>query len=90
MAILYKVTGEESELTVKADGVDSLIVLQDAVGGNIETLSLPNGKILILNEEGKIHNLPENLKATELVKDILSPVDYIAGDAVLCSQDELD
>ena len=69
--------------------------LQFMVGGYIETvptLNLPkmNGRriIMVVNEEGKLKNLPRNTKATRVAA--ISSVDYIAGRAVLCKEDGED
>ena len=41
---------------------NTLEALQDAVGGYIETFTLPSGIVLICNEEGKLHRLPYNVR----------------------------
>lgn len=64
--------------------------LQTAVGGHIEVLTLSNGRTMVLNEEGKINNLPWNDKATAMTRDIgLAEDDYIAGNVVICEPGEL-
>ena len=42
---------------------DSLENLQKTVGGYIETVTLDNGLVLIVNEEGKLRNMPYNFSA---------------------------
>lgn len=37
---------------------NTLRALQDIVGGNIETITIPNRFIIVCNEEGRIHSLP--------------------------------
>jgi len=39
---------------------DSLENLQKTVGGYIETATLDNGVVLIVNEEGRLRNMPYN------------------------------
>ena len=39
---------------------DSLKNLQNTVGGYIETVTLPNGVVLIVNEEGRLRNIAYN------------------------------
>lgn len=39
---------------------DSLENLQKTVGGYIETVTLDNGVVLIVNEEGRLRNMPYN------------------------------
>lgn len=68
--------------------------LQKIVGGYIEMHPLgylPDGSAMcmILNEEGKLLNLPVNGKATELWWMIYGPTDTIYGDVLVCRQEEL-
>ena len=69
----------------------SLENLQKTVGGPLEVVSLGNSLLgepikMIINEEGKIRNLPFNFM-------IVSPIpvnkfaDYIAGTAIICGMD---
>jgi len=58
--------------------------LQKAVGGYIQVVNLGNGTLLVINEEGKLRGLKENVEATALARDAeaLFPNDYIVGPAV--------
>lgn len=68
----------------------SLESLQAAVGGYIEILQLPDGKYLVIDEEGKIKDKPRNETATKLYRAGRIPTnDFIVGDAVLCTRKEL-
>lgn len=62
MATLLKSDGQREE------GVDisTLKEMQELVGGYIELVYLPEGKCLIINEEGLLLGLPLNQQATEL------------------------
>lgn len=62
--------------------------LQYYVGGYIELVHLNDNQFLIINEEGKLHNLPINKKATDLARDAhcIFACDYIVGDAVIIEQ----
>lgn len=73
----------------------SLKELQGFVGGNIEIVrAKEEGMILVINEEGKINNLPVNPSATKLyVYGSLEPLawergvgDTIHGDVVLVNE----
>jgi hypothetical protein len=57
---------------------NSLEALQAAVGGYIETVSMPCGLVLVCNEEGKIRGLPFNRYFGN---------DYIAGNFVVVGTD---
>ena len=39
---------------------------QEFVGGMVEGITFPNGDYMIINEEGKLINLPLNVEATAL------------------------
>ncbi len=63
--------------------------LQAIVGGYIQIIALSDGRLMVLNEEGKLKNLPPNHAATELTRDVLCSGDYIAGDVLVCSSKEV-
>jgi hypothetical protein len=79
---------------LKADGTteefndNSLDGLQKAVGGYIQIIPTLDGKIMVLNEEGKMNDLPYNKKATEMAN--IFPNDYIVGDVVIAEENEID
>ncbi|MDP2661313.1 MAG: DUF3846 domain-containing protein [Dehalococcoidia bacterium] len=85
---------------IKADGTRTTVVpdngktfkleqCQKIVGGLIEVLYLPGRKVMILNEEGKVHGLPRNDVASETTKGSgLMPGDYIVGDVLVCDNKE--
>ncbi len=41
--------------------------LTSIVGGHIEIITLPDKRIMVINEEGKLEELPANAQATALV-----------------------
>ncbi len=70
--------------------------LQQYVGGYIEILHPPSkyNAILIINEEGKLLNLPLNPLASQIWQDGSdkgSPRsdDFVVGNAVLCGEDQI-
>lgn len=82
MATLIKTDGSE-ETQYECRGLTSK---QDAVGGLIEIVRLqePEGYVLVVNEEGLIHDLPHNELASHLAGQ------YIAGNALMMRHEELD
>ena len=52
---------------------------QAFVGGHVEGISMPNGDYLIVNEEGKLKNLPFNEEASKLWKDTFDNDNYMTG-----------
>ena len=69
---------------VEFNNKNSLKVLQEAVGGLIECVSLPSlGLAMFVNEEGKLTNLPiQNLDATALYQKEYNTKDVIIGDVI--------
>ena len=52
---------------------------QEFVGGYVEGISFPNGDYLIINEEGKLKNLPVNVEATKLWRATFTKDKYAFG-----------
>ena len=69
---------------------------QDFVGGYVEGITFPNGDYLIINEEGKLMNLPLNVEATKLWRSTFTKDkyafgydDFVVGPAILIKKDAL-
>jgi hypothetical protein len=77
----------QTEFVVPENGTDfELKELQKFVGGYIEIVGLPGtNNIIVLNEEGKIKDLPRNPEATEIWRKY-NHRDYIAGNVLLCDR----
>lgn len=65
----------------------SLEELQKFVGGYIEIISLSESQIMVLNEEGKLNNLPYNEEATKLFQKAYKTNDFIVGDVLVCDSE---
>ena len=52
---------------------------QDFVGGMVECITFPNGDLLIVNEEGKLMQLPLNPEATLLWRMTFTKYKYVTG-----------
>ena len=68
----------------------TLKVAQKFVGGWVEGITFPNNDYLIINEEGKLKNLPLNKLATELWRKhftkethLWGSDDFIVGNAII-------
>ena len=71
-------------LTIKIVNISKLSTMQKIVGGYIEIIYLKDNYILIVNEEGRLRNLPINNYASFLAqRDIL-------GDVIYCKSKELN
>lgn len=56
----------------------------------VEFVYLDDGRIMVIDEDGKINNKTMNSEATKAVKHNLFPGDYIVGNALLCDPNEVD
>ena len=59
----------------------------------LEMLNMPNGTLILIDEEGKLKGLPYNEEATKMAHEnaLIYPSDYIVGDAILVEDvDEFD
>jgi hypothetical protein len=95
MATLYRTNDNplepltEEEVQPK-NGTDfQLDELQDFVGGYIEIIHLNDGRIMVINEEGKLLDLPVNLLATVQYQLSFGPIDQIYGNALVCENKEV-
>lgn len=61
----------------------SLEELRRFVGGHIELVRLSKSQVMVVNEEGKVNDLPENQYATMLV-NIAGVRDVIVGNVLVC------
>ena len=57
----------------------NLKAAQEFVGGYVEGITFPNGDYLIINEEGKLMNLPLNEIATGLWRETFTKDKYAFG-----------
>ena len=67
------------------------------VGGMVEAITFPNGDLLLLNEEGKLMQLPLNPEATALWRSTFTKEthingydDWVAGPAILIKKNALN
>jgi hypothetical protein len=76
-----QVNTEVSEFKIIDDekNTPSLKEAQDFVGGMVECITFPNGDLLIINEEGKLMQLPLNPEATTLWRMTFTKDKYATG-----------
>ena len=87
MATLIKTNGVETNLTPQNKTDFQLTELQKIVGGLIQIVKTKDGRTMVINEEGKINDLPINQKASELYQ--YNEFDFIAGDVLICNEKEI-
>lgn len=90
MATKFSADGSSEEINVP-DGREGLKLCQSLIGGYVEVLYFTDGTAMLINEEGKINDLPLNRFATVIasVKGGLFEGDYISGNAIFLSRDEV-
>ena len=89
---------KESEFKIIADKKDEpkYEEVSKFVGGMVECITFPNGDLLLINEEGKLINLPLNPEATALWratftadKYAFGSDDFVVGPAILIKANAL-
>ncbi len=88
-AKIIKADGTVEIVTPKNGSIFSLEELQAVVEGYIEIIRVDATTLMILNEEGKLHGLPFNVKATDLVRNILVG-DFIVGNVLVAPNVMID
>jgi len=89
MATLLNVDGSRQIVHPASPPHFTLEELQTLVGGYIEVVSLEQGKMLIINEDGKFIDMEYNEQATKRAQGYLFLGDYIVGPAVEISEQEM-
>ena len=76
-----KINTDAAEFKIIENSKDEpdLKAAQEFVGGYVEGITFPNGDYLIINEEGKLMNLPLNPEATTLRKATFDNDNFITG-----------
>lgn len=90
MATLFKTNGETILVVPENQKKFTLEELQKYVGGYIEILTISDNNFMVINEEGKLEQLPLNDKATEIYIKHFGFNDIIVGDVLIVSNDDID
>tara|TARA_R100000322_G_C5278861_1_gene149154 strand:- start:15 stop:290 length:276 start_codon:yes stop_codon:yes gene_type:complete len=81
---------KEPETIFIEDKQPSLEEMQEFVGGYIEVVTLPDFRQMVINEEGKLLNLPINMVATNLFEKAFGiGTDVICGKAMILDKEAL-
>ena len=91
MARLYKVTGEDIDVFPrkkdKGFTLDELYELIEC--DTVEIVDLSNGKLMVLDEEGKLKGSKLNFFATAIYQSNTGVIDNIVGNALVCGKGEV-
>jgi len=88
MARHIRVDGTSVEVEPQNGSYFTLEELQKFVEGYIEVVYLPEQKIMVLNEEGKVNWLDENVEAT-MIAQKAGLADIIVGNVLIINQDQI-
>ena len=89
MATIITTSGAVKKVRPANGKTFSLEELKKIVNGYIEIVHLSARSLLVVNEEGKLHNLPYNQTASSVLFLYGIP-DVIVGDALLCNNNEIE
>ena len=81
---------EAEDYTPKNGKTFELDELQGIVGGWIEIVRLKDGRIIVIDEEGKSKEKAVNIPATNILRRDHYTTDYIVGTAIVCDYDMVD
>ena len=81
---------EEEDYTPKNGKTFELDELQGIVGGWIEIIRLKDGRIIVIDEDGKSKDKAVNIQATNIMRRDHYTTDYIVGTAIVCDDDMVD
>ena len=87
--IIY-VDKEAEDYTPKNGKTFALTEMQEIVGGYIEPIRLNNGRMIIVDEEGKSKDKAVNIPATNILRRDHYTTDYIVGTAIVCDADMVE
>ena len=89
MATIITTSGAVKKVHPANGKTFSLEELKKIVNGYIEIVHLSARSLLVVNEEGKLHNLPYNPTATSIML-LYGHRDTIVGNALLVNNTEID
>ena len=81
---------EAEDYTPKNGKTFALTEMQEIIGGYVEPIRLNDGRIIIVDEEGKSKDKAVNIPATNILRRDHYTTDYIVGTAIVCDADMID
>jgi hypothetical protein len=81
--IIYRANDTQEAVSPGNTKHFTLKELHAIVGGYIEMVFLNDTTVMVVNEEGKLDELPLNVRATEIIRQA-GITDTIVGDALVC------
>ena len=89
---IINTNGAKTEVTPKFGNPFTLEELQEYVGGYIEIIRLTDKYLMVVNEEGRLLDLPFNSEATDIARQhkAIYPNDMIVGNALVVEESMID
>ena len=81
---------EDEDYTPNNGKTFELDELQGIVDGNFEIVRLRDGRIIIVDEDGKLKDKAVNIPATNILRRDHFTTDYIVGTAIVCDADMIE
>ena len=81
---------EAEDYTPKNGKTFELTEMQEIVGGYVEPIRLNDGRIIIVDEDGKSKDKAVNIPATNILRRDHFTTDYIVGTAIVCDADMIE
>ena len=81
---------EAEDYTPKNGKTFALTEMQEIIGGYIEPIRLNDGRVIVVDSQGKALNKAVNIPATNILRRDHYTTDYIVGNAIVCDADMID
>ena len=81
---------EAEDYTPKNGTTFELEEMQKIIGGYVEPIRLNDGRMIIVDEDGKSKDKAVNIPATNILRRDHYTTDYIVGTAIVCDADMID
>jgi ribosomal protein L36 len=82
--IIYRASGTQESVSPENEKQFTSKELRAIVGGYIQLLFFLDGRVMVVNEDGRLGELPPNVRATEIIRRN-GKANVIFGDALVCS-----
>ena len=81
---------EAEDYTPKNGKTFGLTEMQEIIGGYVEPIRLNDGRMIIVDEDGKSKDKAVNIPATNILRRDHYTTDYIVGTAIVCDADMVE
>ena len=81
---------EAEDYTPKNGKTFALTEMQEIIGGYVEPIRLNDGRVIIVDEDGKSKDKAVNIPATNILRRDHFTTDYIVGTAIVCDADMIE